>query len=98
MDREVSRCFASDGLAAGLERNQRQRGLGNRIFLPQATSQVTRVLPPPAEDLQTHFSFVLVDCEKTQRCQSFVENKHIIPTLELPPGPQDVDSSSPPGL
>ena len=51
---------------SGLQASERQRGLiGNSIFLPQASpSQVQRVLPPSAETLQEHFSFVLVDAEK----------------------------------
>ena len=51
---------------SGLHASERQRGLiGNSIFLPQASpSQVQRVLPPSAETLQEHFSFVLVDAEK----------------------------------
>ena len=51
---------------SGLHASERQRGLiGNSIFLPQASpSQVQRALPPSAETLQEHFSFVLVDAEK----------------------------------
>ena len=61
---------------SGLPASERQRGLiGNSIFLPQASpSQVQRVLPPSADTLQEHFSFVLVDADK--------QNIHRAPLLE----------------
>ena len=61
---------------SGLPPSERQRGLiGNSIFLPQASpSQVQRVLPPSADTLQEHVSFVLVDADK--------QNLHRAPLLE----------------
>eukprot|EP00434_Breviolum_minutum_P028084 symbB.v1.2.024842.t1/scaffold2378.1/size80641/1 len=85
---------------SGLHSSERQRGLiGNSIFLPQASpSQVQRVLPPSAETLQEHFSFVLVDAEKKNiDCAPLLETSHAryaaaVKCLnELSPYYQDVD-------
>ena len=85
---------------SGLHSSERQRGLiGNSIFLPQASpSQVQRVLPPSAETLQEHFSFVLVDAEKKNIDRApLLETSHAryaaaVKCLnELSPYYQDVD-------
>ena len=75
---------------SGLQASERQRGLiGNSIFLPQASpSQVQRVLPPSAETLQEHFSFVLVDAEKKNIDRYAAAVKCL---NELSPYYQDVD-------